>query len=232
MKTNGNTILITGGSAGIGFELAKQFSQLGNKVLITGRNADKLKQAADKLENVIPISGDVTNSESTDALVAQIKQEHPELNMVINNAGYADVYQLDATANAFSKASREMQTNYLSIVGLTEKLLPTLLKNENSVVVNVTSIVAYYPQKMLPTYTASKAALKAYTDVLRETFEEQLNVFELIPPLVNTDFSKEIGGENGIPPKEVADELILALEKNQWLVPVGMSKEFVKIQNA
>ncbi|WP_430406320.1 SDR family oxidoreductase [Fluviicola sp.] len=229
MKTNGNTILITGGSAGIGFELAKQFSQLGNKVLITGRNADKLKEAASKLENVIPISGDVTDSESTDQLVAQIKQEHPELNIVINNAGYADVYQLDADANAFSKASWEMETNYLSIVGLTEKLLPTLLKNENSAVVNVTSIVAYYPQKMLPTYTASKAALKAYTDVLRETFEDQLNVFELIPPLVNTDFSKEIGGENGIPPKEVADELILALEKNQWLVPVGMSKDFVNV---
>ena len=95
--------------------------------------------------------------------------------------------------------------------------------------VNVTSVVAYYPQKMLPTYTASKAALKAYTDVLRQTFEDRLNVFELIPPLVNTDFSKEIGGENGIPPKEVADELVLALEKNQWLVPVGMSKEFVSI---
>lgn len=229
MKTNGNTILITGGSAGIGFELAKQFSQLGNKVLITGRNEERLKHAARQLENVIPISGDVTNSESTDLLVAQIKEQHPELNMVINNAGYADVYQLDANANAKSKANREMETNYLSIVGLTEKLLPTLLKNEDPVVVNVTSIVAYYPQKMLPTYTASKAALKAYTDVLRETFENQLHVFELIPPLVNTDFSKEIGGENGIPPKEVADELLGALEKNQWLVPVGMSKEFVNI---
>lgn len=228
MKTNGNTILITGGSAGIGFELAKQFSQLGNKVLITGRNEEKLKKAADQLENVVPISGDVTSSESTDQLVAQIKEQHPELNMVINNAGYTDVYQLDVNANAASKASREMETNYLSIVSLTEKLLPTLLQNENASVVNVTSIVAYYPQKMLPTYTASKAALKAYTDVLRETFEDRLNVFELIPPLVNTDFSKEIGGENGIPPKEVADELLVALEKNQWLVPVGMSKEFVK----
>lgn len=228
MKTNGNTILITGGSAGIGFELAKQFSKLGNKVLITGRNEERLKQAADQLENVVPISGDVTNSESTDQLVEKIKEQYPELNMVINNAGYADVYELDKNANAFPKASREMETNYLSIVGLTEKLLPTLLQNENASVVNVTSIVAYYPQKMLPTYTASKAALKAYTDVLRQTFENRLNVFELIPPLVNTDFSKEIGGENGIPPKEVADELIAALAKNQWLVPVGMSKEFVK----
>lgn len=229
MKTNGNTILITGGSAGIGFELAKQFSQLGNKVLITGRNEEKLKQAADQLENVVPIAGDVTSAASTDQLVAKIKEQHPELNMVINNAGYADVYQLDVNADAGSKAGREMETNYLSIVSLTEKLLPTLLQNENASVVNVTSIVAYYPQKMLPTYTASKSALKAYTDVLRQTFEDRLNVFELIPPLVNTDFSKEIGGENGIPPKEVADELVLALEKNQWLVPVGMSKEFVNV---
>lgn len=230
MKTNGNTILITGGSAGIGFELAKQFSQLGNKVLITGRNEEKLKQAASQLEHVVPITGDVTDSDSMDQLVAQIKEQYPELNMVVNNAGYVDVYQLDAHANAFSKAGREMKTNYLSIVGLTEKLLPTLLQNENASVVNVTSIVAYYPQKTLPTYTASKAALKAYTDVLRQTFEDRLNVFELIPPLVNTDFSKEIGGENGIPPKEVADELLLALEKDQWIVPVGMSKEFVTIQ--
>ncbi|WP_343631245.1 SDR family NAD(P)-dependent oxidoreductase [Fluviicola sp.] len=231
MKTNGNTILITGGSAGIGFELAKQFSKLGNKVVITGRNEERLKQAASQLENVVAIQGDVTNAESTDQLVAQIKEQHPELNMVINNAGYADVYQLDTNANAAAKAGQEMETNYLSIVGLTEKLLPTLLKNENAAVVNVTSIVAYYPQKMLPTYTASKAALRAYTDVLRDTFEEKLNVFELIPPLVNTDFSKEIGGENGIPPKEVADELLLALEKNQWRVPVGMSKDFVQISN-
>ncbi|MDF3027014.1 MAG: family NAD(P)-dependent oxidoreductase [Fluviicola sp.] len=229
MKTNGNTILITGGSAGIGFELAKQFSQLGNKVLITGRNADKLKQAADQLENVIPIAGDVTDPESTDRLLAKIKEDHPELNLVINNAGYTDVYELAANAGAYSKASREMETNYLSVVSLTEKLLPTLLKNEDSAIVNVTSIVAYFPQKMLPTYTASKSALKAYTDILRETFENRVNVFELIPPLVNTEFSKEIGGENGIPPKEVADELIRALEKNQWLVPVGMSKEFVTV---
>ncbi|MNK01820.1 Fatty acyl-CoA reductase [compost metagenome] len=227
MKTNGNTILITGGSAGIGFELAKQFAQLGNKVLITGRNADRLKEAANKLENVVPIAGDVTDPESADRLLTQIQQEYPELNIVINNAGYADVYELNAHAGAFSKANREIQTNYLSIVDLTEKLLPTLLKNEQPAVVNITSIVVYYPQKMLPTYTASKAALKSYTDVLRNTFENQLRVFELIPPLVNTDFSKEIGGENGIPPQEVAVELIRAMENDQWLVPVGMSKEFV-----
>lgn len=230
MKTNGNTILITGGSAGIGFELAKQFSALGNKVLITGRNEERLKQAASKLENVIPIAGDVTDSESTDQLLEKIREGHPELNIVINNAGYADVYELAENAHAFSKASREMRTNYLSIVDLTEKLLPTLLKNETPAVVNVTSIVAYYPQKMLPTYTASKAALKAYTDVLRNTLGDKLNVFELIPPLVNTDFSKEIGGESGIPPQEVAQELLLAMEKNQWQVPVGMSKEFVIIE--
>ncbi|MNL63222.1 short chain dehydrogenase [compost metagenome] len=81
---------------------------------------------------------------------------------------------------------------------------------------------------MLPTYGATKAALHSYTLALRQTYEEQQNVqiYEVYPPLVNTDFSAEIGGANGIPPSEVADELFLALKKNQFDVPVGDSKQF------
>lgn len=229
MKTNGNTILITGGSAGIGFELAKQLSERGNKILITGRNEEKLKQAAATLNNVFPIAGDVTDGASVDHLVSVIRAEHPELNMLINNAGYADAYQLSSDAGAYSKASREIETNYLSIVALTEQLLPVLLNNPDAALVNVTSIVAYFPQNSVPTYSASKAALKSYTDVLRNTLGDTLRVFELIPPLVNTDFSKAIGGESGIPPQEVASELIQAMEKDQHLVPVGMTKEYVKV---
>lgn len=229
MKTNGNTILITGGSAGIGFELAKQLSEQGNTILITGRNEEKLKAAAEKLKNVVPIAGDVTDTASVDQLVSVIRAVHPELNMLINNAGYVDAYQLNESTDAYSKASREIETNYLSIVRLTEKILPVLLENPDATVVNVTSIVAYFPQNPVPTYSASKAALKAYTDVLRNTFGDKLRVFELIPPLVNTEFSKEIGGESGIPPQEVASELVQALKNDRFRVPVGMSKEYVNV---
>jgi len=84
----------------------------------------------------------------------------------------------------------------------------------------------------LPTYYATKAVLHNYTVALRSTYEEVKNVqiFEVYPPMVNTEFSAEIGGENGIPPSEVADELFWALEKNQLEVPVGDSKAFFELK--
>ncbi|MEH0152763.1 SDR family NAD(P)-dependent oxidoreductase [Limibacter armeniacum] len=233
MKTSGNTILITGGSAGIGFEIAKLFSEKGNKVIITGRNADRLQDAARQLKNVIPFQGDVTIEDDVERLVAEVKSNHPDLNILINNAGAAVYYTLVAEANAYEKASREIITNYLSIIRLTEKLLPLLSGKESAAVVNVTSVAAFRPFAALPTYAASKAALHSYTESLRETINADLGVevYELIPPLVNTAFSAEIGGrENGIPPQEVAEELLLAFEKKQYLVPVGeMGKEIVKL---
>jgi uncharacterized oxidoreductase len=85
----------------------------------------------------------------------------------------------------------------------------------------------YRGNKFIPTYSASKAALHSYTQGLRDTFSENgsINIYEVYPPLVNTEFSAEIGGANGIPPSEVADELFLALEKNQFEVPVGVTKQ-------
>ena len=82
----------------------------------------------------------------------------------------------------------------------------------------------------MPTYGATKAALHSYTVALRYSYEEQksLQIYEVYPPLVNTEFSAEIGGANGIPPEEVADELLIALEKNQFDVPVGDTKQFFK----
>lgn len=85
----------------------------------------------------------------------------------------------------------------------------------------------------MPTYSASKAALHSYTQGLRDTFadNDKLNVYEVYPPLVNTEFSAEIGGANGIPASEVADELFLALEKDQFEVPVGDTKNIHNLIN-
>lgn len=121
-----------------------------------------------------------------------------------------------------------MNTNYFSVIHFTELLLPHLVQKKEAAVINISSIAVFGSHKMLPTYGATKAALHSYTLALRQTYEEQQNVqiYEVYPPLVNTDFSAEIGGANGIPPSEVADELFLALKKNQFDVPVGDSKQF------
>jgi uncharacterized oxidoreductase len=228
MKTSGNTVLITGGSAGIGLELARHLSELGNQVIITGRDAARLEKATQALPGVKGIAGDVTSDKSVCELVATLQKDYPSLNMVINNAGRAFAYKLSDAANAAAKAVEEMDTNFFAVIRLTEKLLPLLQQQTESAIVNVTSIVAFAPGLHIPTYSATKAALRSYTQSLRITFP-QLHIFELMPPLVNTDFSEEIGGNKGIPPAQVATEFIAALEKNEYEVRVGNTEQIYQL---
>ena len=229
MKTTNNTILITGGSAGIGFEMAKQFSEAGNQVIITGRNKERMDKAIASLKNTTDIVSDVTNAEDVEKLVAQLQKDYPTLNVVINNAGSAHYYDMTAPGiNAFEKASDEILTNYLSIIRLNEKLLPLLKKQKEAAIVNVSSIVAFAARaNSLPTYGASKAALHSYTNSLRIMLESTpVKVFELMPPLVDTEFSAAIGGSNGIPPKQVADDMLAAMENNKYEIHVGGTADF------
>jgi len=231
MKTTGNIVLVTGGSAGIGFEIARVFSEQNNHVIITGRNEMRLRIAAAKLQNVTPIVCDVTVQDDVDKLADFLQKNFPDLNVVINNAGKAFYYKLDGENNAFKNAEEEILTNFLSIIRLNQKLLPLLKKAGSAAIVNVSSIAAFVPNHVLPTYAASKAALHSYSQSLRITLENatRIKVFELMPPLVNTDFSQEIGGANGIPPKLVAEDLIHAMEDDTYEIHVGKTAQLYQL---
>lgn len=229
MKTTNNTVLITGGSAGIGLEIAKLFSEKGNHVIITGRNKERLDQAASTLKNVTAITSDVTSEAAVKKLVEKIKLEFPTLNLVVNNAGNAFLYDLSDSVGAFDMAKDEMLTNYLSVIRLNEQLLPLLKKQQEAAIVNVSSIVAFVPGS-LATYSASKAALHSYTQSLRIALEDtSIKVFELMPPLVDTQFSAPIGGNNGISPAVVAEDLIKALEENDYEIRVGQTEDLYQL---
>lgn len=232
MKTSNNTILITGGGSGIGFEIAKLFSRNGNRIIITGRNEERLQKAAAKLENTTAIAADITSEDDVNQLVKKIRKDFPELNVLINNAGNASYYSLVAPeVNAYEKAAEEIDTNFLSVIRLTEKLLPVLESQESAAVVTVSSIVAFAPRKELSSYGASKAALHSYSQSLRLSLEKTsgVKVFELMPPLVNTEFSKEIGGENGIAPEVVAEDLFKAFEDDTYEIHVGNTANIYKL---
>ena len=230
MKTTQNTVLITGGGSGIGFQIAKLLSEKGNKVIIAGRNEEKLKKAAATLKNVATITADVTKAADVSRLVDLVGTAFPSLNMVINNAGYAYAYRLADGANAFEKAGEEMLTNYLAAVRLNEQLLPLLRKQPEAAIVNVSSIAAIAPNGYIPTYSASKAALHSYSQVLRVTLEQtNVKVFELMPPLVNTDFSQEIGGSKGIAPAVVAEDLLDALQNDRYEIHTGRTADLYQL---
>jgi len=230
MNTTSNTILITGGSAGIGFALAQSLLAAGNTVIITGRDSGRLKAAAAALPGVQTFRGDVAIPEDVDALVQHLHKNYPTLNILINNAGYAQLNNLLEDTDTFEKAGKEMLTNYLSVIRLNEKLLPLLRKQPQAAIVNVSSIVAFAPGSRLATYAATKAALHSYSLSLRVALKPAgIKVFELMPPLVNTEFSAEIGGQNGIPAAQVASEFLEALAADNYEIRVANTESLYQL---
>lgn len=226
MKTTGNTIFISGGSAGIGLAIAKKLQAEGNNIIINGRSQERLENALSQLPNAVGIQGDLSIEEDRIRIANELKTKYAAVNVIVNNAGAAFGYSLNEEINAHQKALIEMNTNYFAIIHFNELLIPHLLTKEEAGIVNISSIAVYGSHKAIPTYGATKAALHSYTTALRQTFEDQKNlgIFEVYPPLVNTEFSSYIGGEHGIPPSEVADELFIGLENNQFDIPVGDTK--------
>ncbi len=231
MNIQNRTVLITGGGSGIGYEVAKSLSALGNRIIITGRNEDKLLKASQALKNVTAIRCDITKESDVINLVKRIKNEFSDLSILMNNAGVAHVHNLHEGSDTFGIAHEEIEINYLSPVRLTEHLLPVLKAQPTSAIINVTSIVVFAAGAVIPTYSASKAALHSYTQVLRNALaNSSVKVFELMPPLVNTDMAKDIGGETrGIPSSEVSSQLLTAIQNDVYEIHVGTTADLYKV---
>jgi len=232
MKTSNRTVLITGGGTGIGFETAKLFSEKGSKVILAGRTEKTLRSAASRLQNVDYFVADVTNEKDLEKLVEFIQAKYPSLDLLINNAAAIHVFMAASGSNTAAKAAHEITVNYLAVIAITEMLLPLLEKQPEAAIVNTTSIVALAPANIMPTYSASKAALRSYTQVLRYTLQKKgsrVKVFELIPPLVNTAFSKDNGGERGIPPEVVAQETLNKIENDALEIRPGLTDQFYQM---
>ena len=227
MKTSENTILITGGGSGIGFETAKLLSELGNTVILVGRNKEKLQAAAGKLRNVHFITADVTSEQDVDGLVDTIYKTFPRLNVLMNNAGRAIIHDVSNSLDGATIAREEMDTNYFAVLNLTNKLMPLLKSQNESAIINVSSVVAFAPGLSLPTYSASKAALHSYTQALRLSLKRDSNVkvFELMPPFVDTEFAKDFQSVHKISPEEVAGALVRSLAMDRYEVRVASAEQ-------
>jgi uncharacterized oxidoreductase len=226
MNTANNTVLITGGGSGIGFETALLLAGQGNRVIITGRNKEKLEKAAALIPGATPIVADITDAAAVDSLVERIHRDFPELNMLFNNAAHAVAYTLSANADAYSKAAEEFNTNVLSVIRLTEKLWPVLEKQPNAAIVNITSIVSMVPGLRIPTYSATKAALHSYSLSLRVALSStNVKVFEVMPPLVDTEFAKELSGSK-MQPSTVASEIIDGIANDIYEIHIGVTAAF------
>ena len=194
MKLSGNTILITGGTSGIGFEMAKQFLKLGNNVIVTGRNEQKLQSAKAQLSGLIALKCDAGNSDDIAKLQAQIQNDYPGLNILINNAGVMRKVNLQKHNHSAAELTGELDINVKGPIWMVDTFLPLLTKNTklkkniDVAIVNVSSGLAFVPLPISPIYCATKAALHFYTLALREQLRNtDIKVFELAPPATKTE---------------------------------------------
>jgi uncharacterized oxidoreductase len=195
MELNGNTILITGGSAGIGLALAKKFVELGNAVIVTGRHADRLQAVKQEVPALHVIRCDAANLQDVKALAATIDQEHPQLNVLINNAGVMRFENLSQAAPDLEQLTVELDINLAGPIR-TVSLLVDRLKRNKGTIINVSSGLAFVPLPAAAIYCATKAALHSYTISLRYQLSSHgVEVVELLPPAVKTNLAPIPEGE-------------------------------------
>jgi uncharacterized oxidoreductase len=226
MNLSGCTALITGGGSGIGLALAEALQKEGSQVLICGRREDVLASAEERLPGIETRVCDITDASEREALFEWVRERHPGLDVLINNAGVQREINFRKGLEELEDGDNEILTNLEGTIWLTAQFLPLLLEKDEAAVVNVTSGLAFVPMAATPVYCATKAGLHSFSQSLRHQLAgTSVKVFELIPPAVDTDldarFKGQRGGDRGISPKEVATAALAGISKDHFEIGIG-----------
>ncbi|GGH35025.1 SDR family oxidoreductase [Dyadobacter endophyticus] len=229
MNLNNKTILITGGASGIGLEAAKQFLDLGARVIITGRSQQKLDTAKKLYPKLIAIRSDVGNAADSALLLDRVK-ELGGIDILYNNAAVLVPPSNLGIANDkhAEGAAYEMEVNYLGVIRLNNLFIDMLQSRKEAAIINTTSILSEAPSLIEATYSSSKTALAFYTTSLREHLKiigSNIKIFELIPPLVATEMTAD-RNDKKISAEEMVKGLIEGLRKEHRTIRVGDAKIF------
>jgi NAD(P)-dependent dehydrogenase (short-subunit alcohol dehydrogenase family) len=218
-KVKGRTILITGGSSGIGRAAALKVAAAGAKVLICARGEEEL--AATKQE-IVDAGGvchtyiaDLSELKSCDELVAKIIAEHKGIDILINNAGRSIRRAISASYDRFHDFERTMQLNYFGSLRLVMGFLPGMTERHRGHIINISSIGVLTNAPRFSAYVASKAALDAFSRCAQAEFSDNgINFTTINMPLVKTPMIAPTKMYESVPtlsPEEAADLIIEAI---------------------
>jgi uncharacterized oxidoreductase len=227
MRLTNNTILITGGTSGIGYELGKRLLKLGNTVILLGRNEEKLNAAQQQGFEVIRC--DLAKQDDIEAASVLIQNRFPSLNMLFNNAGVQFNYDFADSLTPLHSIEQEIAINVTGQMMLTQLLIPHLSTQEGATIINTTSGLGAFPKSNALVYSASKAAMRNFTQGLRFSLKEKgIDVMEFMPPVTATEMTAG-RAENMMTTKALVDAILPQLRKGKRLLTIPKMRIFLWI---
>jgi uncharacterized oxidoreductase len=192
MKLSNRTVLVTGGTRGIGLGIAEAFHLSKSRVIVCGRDEEKLEAVKERLPGITALRCDVGKAQQRKKLAAEVLRRFPDLDILVNNAGIQRYIDLTKGFDELKSGEDEIAVNFVSVVELTALFIGYLLKRPSAAVINVSSGLGFMPMLDTPVYSATKAAIHTYTLVLREQLKgTSVKVIEVVPPMVDTGLNKE-----------------------------------------
>ena len=191
MELSNRTVLVTGGTSGIGLGIAEAFQQAKSKVIVCGRDKKRLSSVGNRFPDITALVCDLADAKQRRALAADVLHRFPSLDILVNNAGIQRYIDLKRGFEELKSGEDEITINLVSPVELTSLFIEHLMKRPSAAVINVSSGLAFTPMLDTPIYNATKAAIHTYSLVLRQQLRDtKVKVFEIVPPMVDTNLNK------------------------------------------
>jgi short-subunit dehydrogenase len=240
MTLDNCSAVITGASAGIGRELARQLAPRAKLLVLVARRRDRLEELRAELQTKNPALRleirdiDLANLEQTTHLAALLANE--PIDFLINNAGLGD-HGPFATADPI-RVNRQIQVNVLALTALTRALLPRMIAQKRGAILNVSSSAGFLPLPGIAVYAATKAYVTSFSEAIRaETRDCGITVTALCPGPVHTEFAdvanrhehrgKRRNSLVHVPVEKVARAGLEAIERDEPLVIPGIAMKVI-----
>jgi uncharacterized oxidoreductase len=229
MQLTHNTILITGGTSGIGLAFAKEFIKRDNTVIICGRREERLNEIMMQHPGIITRVCDVADEKQREELVQWLVTNYPGTNVLVNNAGIQLLTDLTNPCN-LDRVRSEIETNLVAPIHLSSLLIPHLRDMSGAAIINISSGLAFAPLSFMPVYCATKAAIHSVSLSLRHQLKDtHVKVFEIAPPAVDTELGHDrredkSQSHGGMPVDDFIAGAIEALQNDTYEAAIGQAE--------
>ena len=229
--------LVTGASAGLGVEFARQLSKRGHRLVLVARRKERLEKLAKEIGNARAVAIDLSKANAAAKLMADLEENGEVVDLLVNNAGFGLIGRF---AELDAKRLRQMiDLNVGVLTDLCRAVAPGMIERKSDGIINVASTAAFQPGPKMAVYFATKAFVLSFTEALHEELKPHgIKVSCLCPGPTRTEFGEVAGfGGNGMfdhvamGPVEVVEKGLSGLDKNRAVVVPGLMNKVTAASN-